>query len=130
MHIHIHLTMALWIGTVWPFIIMLPILMKGYVKPSGKTALKVLIPLIAAFGWSPLVFCRIQHLEWSTIGSSVLVFTFLLLPLGVLLPFMLVLVHSTTTSLSIGIVIGALLLVLVVFLIVSSRHILTFRKYL
>ncbi|KAH7441614.1 hypothetical protein KP509_03G045700 [Ceratopteris richardii] len=128
-HIDTQLNIALWIGIIWPFIILLPILMKGYVKPSGKTILKVLIPLITAIGWLPLVFYRLQKLEWSKIGSTVLAFTFLLLPLGVLLPCMLVLVHSSTASMSIGIVVGALLLVLTAFMTASWRQILTFRIY-
>ncbi|KAH7441617.1 hypothetical protein KP509_03G045900 [Ceratopteris richardii] len=103
--------------------------MKGYVKPTGKTALKVLIPLITAFGWLPLVFYRLRKLEWSKVGSTGLAFTFLLLPLGVLLPCTLVLVHSSTASMSFVIVVGALLLVLTAFLTASWRQILTFGIY-
>ncbi|KAH7441616.1 hypothetical protein KP509_03G045900 [Ceratopteris richardii] len=128
-HIDTQLNMALWIGIIWPFIILLPILMKGYVKPTGKTALKVLIPLITAFGWLPLVFYRLRKLEWSKVGSTGLAFTFLLLPLGVLLPCTLVLVHSSTASMSFVIVVGALLLVLTAFLTASWRQILTFGIY-
>ncbi|KAH7441609.1 hypothetical protein KP509_03G045600 [Ceratopteris richardii] len=127
--IDLHLNIALWIGIIWPFIILLPILKIGYVKPDGKKALKVLIPLLTAFGWLPLIFYRLQQLEWSKIGSTMLAFIFFFVPLGVILPCMLVLVNSSTTSMSIGIFVGALLFALLVFLTASWRQILTFRIY-
>ncbi|KAH7441409.1 hypothetical protein KP509_03G037400 [Ceratopteris richardii] len=46
-------TWLIWIGIIWPFLILLPILELSYPTPRAKTALKVLIPLIACIGWLP-----------------------------------------------------------------------------
>lgn len=128
--IDLELNTALWIGIIWPFVILLPILKVGFVPPSGETALNVLIPLIAAFGWLPLVVYRLEKVEWSRKESAVIASSFLMLPLGVLLPCMLVLIHSTTTSMCIGVIVGALLLFLAIFLTASRKKLLGFRVYL
>ncbi|KAI5073944.1 hypothetical protein GOP47_0011957 [Adiantum capillus-veneris] len=130
MKLDFQLNTALWIGIIWPFIILLPILKVGYVKPSGEKALNVLIPTIAAFGWLPLVLYRLEQLGWSKKASWILAFALLILPLGVLLPCTLVLVHSTTTSMCMGVVVGALLLLLASFLIASRKQLLAIRIYL
>eukprot|EP00250_Pteridium_aquilinum_P026328 c32843_g1_i1 orf=3-983(-) len=82
--IDLKLNVAMWLGIIWPFIILLPILKVGYVKPSGETALKVLIPVIAAFGWLPLVLYRLERVGWSKRASGMLAFCLLMLPIGVL----------------------------------------------
>ncbi|KAH7441405.1 hypothetical protein KP509_03G037000 [Ceratopteris richardii] len=52
-------TWLIWIGIIWPFLILLLILELSYPTPRAKTALSVLIPLIACIGWLPSLcyFC-------------------------------------------------------------------------
>ncbi|MCO5590834.1 hypothetical protein L7F22_044809 [Adiantum nelumboides] len=125
--IDLQLNTALWIGIIWPFVILLPILKVGYVKPNGEKALNILIPTIAAFGWLPLVLFRLEEVGWNRKDRWIVAFALLILPLGVLLPCMLVLVNSYTTSMCMGVVVGALLLLLASFLIASRKQIMAFR---
>ncbi|KAH7441408.1 hypothetical protein KP509_03G037300 [Ceratopteris richardii] len=49
-------TWLIWIGIIWPFLILLLILELSYPTPRAKTALRVLIPLIACIGWFPSLY--------------------------------------------------------------------------
>ncbi|KAI5073945.1 hypothetical protein GOP47_0011958 [Adiantum capillus-veneris] len=49
-----------WVGIIWPFLILLLILELAYPTPRAKTALRILIPLMACIGWAPALlvwFC-------------------------------------------------------------------------
>ncbi|KAH7441410.1 hypothetical protein KP509_03G037500 [Ceratopteris richardii] len=49
-------TWLIWIGIIWPFVILLLILELSYPTSRAKTALRVLIPLIASIGWLPSLY--------------------------------------------------------------------------
>lgn len=51
---------VLWLGIIWPFLILLLILELAYPTPRAKTALYILIPLIACIGWLPAVPCCVK----------------------------------------------------------------------
>ncbi len=77
---------VVWLGVIWPFVILLPIQRVGYISPTGRMSLVVIIPLLAVIGWSPASLHRLQANGWSTRAAGTCHIAGTGVPFAVLLP--------------------------------------------